>query len=269
MIALMALAAAVTPAPAKAYRMLVPMGDRKTWFRTEDYPSIAVAQKAEGIVRFAVQIGADGMPTACRIMRSSGNAALDGATCKALMARARFHPLIDGKGRPTTATFDQVVRWKLPRRSTEEMSDRTFTAHSVIGPTGDVVQCTMTGSGSVGLGQNGNDCGPFGERSFLSHLIGRNYAKVSTTDVRLQLSYEGMAANGTTRTPDFYLLLAEAEISVDPNGSMGKCTSVRPLELQGRNVDLCEIVGAPPPRFQPGALKKRAIFVLDLSASYR
>lgn len=269
MMGLMAMAAATAVDPAKPMRTLVPIGNQKTWFQPDDYPPDAIARKAAGTVHFAVEIGADGQPTSCRIVKSVGNAALDDATCKALMARARFHPLVDKKGKPTTATFDQVVRWKLPAISTEAISDRTFTAHALIDPKGDVVECAMSGSGSTRFGQNGNNCGPFGERGFLSHLMGPDYAKARVSDVRLQVSYEGLPEHGEGKTPDFYLLLAEAEISVNPDGSMGKCTSVRPLEMQGRSVDLCNIVAMAPPRFQPGTTAKRAIFVLDLSVSYK
>jgi TonB family protein len=273
MIALMAVAMATAGAPAstaaKPYRTLVPIGNQKAWFQPDDYPASSIAQRTAGVVRFAVQIGSDGKPTACRITRGSGDAALDGATCNALMARARFHPLVDRKGKPTTATFEQFVRWRLPSRTTEEISDRTFTAHAIISPIGDVVECTMTGSGSTRFGQSGGVCGPFGERGFLSHLMGADYAKARASDVRLQVSYEGLPNGSAGRTPDFYLLLAEAEISVNPDGSMGKCTSVRPLEMANRTVDLCNIVAMSPPRFQSGTVGKRAVFVLDLSASYR
>ncbi|PZU10137.1 energy transducer TonB [Sphingomonas sp.] len=255
--------------PPKLYRTLVPIGSQANWFQPGDYPPVAIAQKAAGVIHFAVEIDTEGKPSACRIVKGVGNAALEAATCKALMARARFHPMVDRKGRPTTATFEQVVRWRLPARTTEEISERTFDAHAIIGPAGDVVECTMSGSGATRFGQSGNNCGPFGERGFLANLMGTDNRKARVSDVRLQVSYEGLPQHGAERTPDFYLLLAEAEIVVNPDGSMGKCTSVRPLEMQGRSVDLCNIVAMAPPRFQSGATTKRAIFVLDLSVSYR
>lgn len=266
---LMAMAAATNAPPDKPYRMLVPIGNQRTWFQPGDYPAIAIAQKAEGAVHFSVNIGSGGKPTACRITKSSGSDALDAATCKALMERAQFHPLIDKKGKPTTAVFDQVVRWRLPARGTAEISDGTFAAHAIINPSGDVVECTMSGSGSTRFGQAGNTCGPFGERGFLASLMGKDYPKARVSDVRLQISYEGLPDRGSGKTPDFYLLLAEAEISVNPDGSMGQCTSVRALEMQGRTVDLCNIVAMSPPRLQFGTIKKRAVFVLDLSVAYR
>jgi TonB family protein len=260
---------AIVSAPTKPYRILVPIGNQRRWFQPDDYPPVAIAQKAEGMVRFAVQIGSDGKPTACRITKGSGNAALDAATCKALMARAQFHPLIDKKGRPTTLTFEQQVRWRLPVRSSQELSDGTFDAHATINPKGEIVACTMTGSGSARFGQTGNTCGPFGERGFLQSLMGADYAKARDSHVRLQVSYEGLPQKVDGRTPDFYLLLAEAEIAVNPDGTMGTCTSVRPLEMQGRSVDLCTVVAMAPPRFEAGTKGKRAVFVLDLSVSYK
>lgn len=272
MIALMLVAAATaaTPGP-KAYRTLVPLTDTATWFVPADYPPAAIASKAEGITHFVLTVGVNGGASACRVTRSSGDASLDAATCKALMARAAFHPIVDRKGKPTTATFENVVRWRLPTRATEEISDRTFDAHAVIAPTGEIVECTMSGTGSARFGANGsgNNCGPFGERAFLSSLMGADYAKARDSHVRLQVSYEGAPQKGAGRTPDFYLLLAESEIAINGDGTMGKCTSVKPLQMQGRVVDLCSIVAMSPPRFPRSSSARRAIFALDLSANYK
>jgi len=267
---LVAAAAGATPPP-RVYRRLVPLTDTAGWFVPGDYPPAAIASKAEGITHFMVEVGVDGRATACRVTKSSGNPALDAATCRALLARAAFHPMVDRKGRPTTATFENVVRWRLPKQTTEEISDRTFDAHAVIAPTGEVVECTMSGSGSgrFTATASGNTCGPFGERAFLANLMGADYAKARDSHVRLQVSYEGLPQKGAGRTPDFYQLLAESEIAINADGTMGKCTSVKPLQMQGRAVDLCSIVAMAPPRFQRSASARRAIFVLDLAANYR
>lgn len=269
LLALMAVAQVAAAPPATTpYRTLVPIGDQRSWFLPRDYPAAAIAERAEGAVRFSVDIDTAGRPSACRIVKGSGNAALDAATCRALMARARFHPVTDRRGRPRTALFEQSVTWHLPATTSEQIDDRTFAAHSVIAPGGAVVACTMSGTGSVRFGGKGNACGPFGERGFLAGAMGADYAKARTADIRLQVSYEGQP-DSAGPTPDFYLLLAEAEMVIRPDATMGKCTSIRPLAVQGRSVDLCSIVAASPPRFGPAAAGKRAVFVLDLSASYR
>jgi protein TonB len=86
------------------------------YFSTDDYPTAALASRAEGVVGFALTIGADGRIIGCAITRSSGSAALDAATCNILRRRARFAPAMDGNGRPVVSTLDQQVEWKLPTR---------------------------------------------------------------------------------------------------------------------------------------------------------
>ena len=54
---------------------------------------------AQGTAGFRLVIGADGAVTGCTITRSSGDAALDAATCAILLGRARYEPARDAAGR--------------------------------------------------------------------------------------------------------------------------------------------------------------------------
>src|SRR3954470_19387966 len=76
-----------------------------------DYPPSAIRAGAQGIVAFELDVAADGMVSACRVTSSSGSPILDEATCRIMIARARFVPAHDRKGRPTTDRIHSRMRW--------------------------------------------------------------------------------------------------------------------------------------------------------------
>jgi TonB family protein len=83
-----------------------------TWFTADDYPVEARKAGAEGMTRFEVDVDAIGKPTACHIVKSSGSAPLDDATCKIVMAKAQFTPgMVNGKA--VAGTYSNNTVWKL------------------------------------------------------------------------------------------------------------------------------------------------------------
>lgn len=84
------------------------------YFSTDDYPAAAIRVEAEGTARFALAIGADGRVKDCRITGSSGNSALDSATCRILRARARYTPARDQNENPVPGQDSGSVTWRLP-----------------------------------------------------------------------------------------------------------------------------------------------------------
>jgi TonB family protein len=78
-----------------------------------DYPEDALRRGASGRTAIEATIGVDGRLSGCRVKRSSGDAALDAATCRLIIERARFLPALDRKGRPQTASFRMAVTWKI------------------------------------------------------------------------------------------------------------------------------------------------------------
>ena len=83
-------------------------------FSDEDYPASAQAAGAEGTAQASLTIGADGRVSGCSITRSSGNSALDAATCSILRRRAKFSPAIDSNGKPTSDTVSTPpITWRL------------------------------------------------------------------------------------------------------------------------------------------------------------
>ena len=82
-------------------------------FSNDDYPAAAIAVRAEGTTRASLEIDANGRVTACAVIGSSGNAALDSTTCSLAQRRYRFAPATRD-GQPVPTTFSQSVRWVLP-----------------------------------------------------------------------------------------------------------------------------------------------------------
>lgn len=89
-------------------------GNPGGWATNDDYPVRAMREEREGTVGFRLAIGVDGLPTDCEIISSSGHADLDAATCTLTSQRARFIPGLDASGKPTTGTYSNRIRWRIP-----------------------------------------------------------------------------------------------------------------------------------------------------------
>lgn len=100
LLALLSTAAAAEP----AVRARMPQG-AGSLVSNMDYPSEAIRNHEQGITAFRLDIGIDGRVTGCTITSSSGSPTLDAATCRLLVARARFEPARDANGKPTTDSY--------------------------------------------------------------------------------------------------------------------------------------------------------------------
>ncbi len=92
-----------------------PKGRRQSWFSTDDYPGSAQRAGEEGITGVRVEVDAEGRVASCTVTSSSGSAALDEATCKLYQRRGRFTPAKDAAGNPMASSYNDKVRWQLPR----------------------------------------------------------------------------------------------------------------------------------------------------------
>lgn len=92
----------------------IPKGRPGFWVNTGDYPTLALKEEREGISAFRVTVGKDGRVTACEITESSGHRDLDEATCANVTRRAVFYPAQDKKGKVTTGTYANRIRWRIP-----------------------------------------------------------------------------------------------------------------------------------------------------------
>ncbi len=110
---LLLLAACATPIGASLVRPALPTMPLPQLIRSADYPAAALANREQGIVRFRLNIGANGRVTGCTITRSSGSRWLDSATCQLMVRRARFTPARGRSGEPREGRFDDSLTWRL------------------------------------------------------------------------------------------------------------------------------------------------------------
>jgi TonB family protein len=81
-------------------------------FTPEDYPEAALRAEAQGEVEVEIWVS-DTRPAGCRVVKSSGNAALDARTCDVFLQRFWFSPA-QGRLLPRPVRMRQTVRWRLP-----------------------------------------------------------------------------------------------------------------------------------------------------------
>lgn len=111
-----------------AFLMLsaAPASDPSTWIGADDYPSVALAARAEGVTSVRLDITQQGAPVKCTITNSSGNAELDEASCQLLMKRAQFR----ASSNSTDQIFSTNVQWKIPPVPLTPVNIMGFTATS-------------------------------------------------------------------------------------------------------------------------------------------
>lgn len=102
------------PPPRKTQSAAPARGDVRSLFSADDYPASAQAAGAEGTAQASLTIGTDGRVVGCNLIRSTGNGALDSATCNILRRRAKFTPARDSNGNATTDTYTTPpITWRL------------------------------------------------------------------------------------------------------------------------------------------------------------
>jgi protein TonB len=92
-----------------------PKGRRAEWITTDDYPGSAQRAGEEGTTGIRVQIDAEGRVQSCTVTQSSGSSTLDDATCRLYQRRARFNPAKDTAGNKIATSYNDRVRWQMPR----------------------------------------------------------------------------------------------------------------------------------------------------------
>ncbi len=84
---------------------------RKGRLKNSDYPRAAGESGVGGTVGVKYLVGVDGRVEDCRVTRSSGNADLDGTTCRLIQQRFRFEPSRDASERPIPAYIQENHSW--------------------------------------------------------------------------------------------------------------------------------------------------------------
>ena len=80
-----------------------------------DYPKSATAARQGGSVTMHFTVGADGRPSKCRVVKSSGNAEIDATTCRLIEQRFRYAPARNKAGYPISDVTGWQQTWWLER----------------------------------------------------------------------------------------------------------------------------------------------------------
>jgi len=78
-----------------------------------DYRSIAQGRLPAGRAMVSLRVETSGVPSNCRIVRSSGDTGVDSSLCPLIEARLRFRPALDDQGRPIPYQLQYVATWRL------------------------------------------------------------------------------------------------------------------------------------------------------------
>jgi len=105
--------AAVTKQVPGSPQKRLPLGQLTGLFTAEDYPADAADRNEQGTTQVRLSIDAQGKVAGCAVTKSSGSASLDSATCRIIIARARFAPAQDSDGNAVASSFTQSVTWRL------------------------------------------------------------------------------------------------------------------------------------------------------------
>lgn len=93
---------------------LAPHRLRSSILTVEDYPAEAIRAGESGIVAAEWEVAEDGAVEGCRVVRSSGSATLDAATCRLFTVRMRYDPARDAAGAVVRSTDRVTIHWRLP-----------------------------------------------------------------------------------------------------------------------------------------------------------
>jgi protein TonB len=77
-----------------------------------DYRRLA-GSLPRGSAMVALRVDTQGLPTNCRVVRSSGDSTVDSGLCPLIAARLRFRPALDDRGRRIPYQLQYVATWTL------------------------------------------------------------------------------------------------------------------------------------------------------------
>lgn len=84
-----------------------------------DIPDPILDTGFQGVVGVRYRVETDGHVTGCSVVRSSGNALMDQATCRAIEKRFRYDPWRDTDGRPVQSTVLRDQQWDIDAPATD------------------------------------------------------------------------------------------------------------------------------------------------------
>jgi hypothetical protein len=95
-------------------RPATPLDSPGNWLRSNDYPPGKAGRGEQAALAFVLLVGADGVPTDCKIPVGFGDEDFKKITCQRLLKRARFAPAINAAGVPIATIYSNTVTWVMP-----------------------------------------------------------------------------------------------------------------------------------------------------------
>jgi TonB family protein len=236
------------------------------YFTTDDYPQEALARHGEGTTLFRIEIDAQGNVTRCLVTHTSGDAALDAATCSVLKTRAHYEPARDSRGRAVPGKDEGRVTWRLPDSSPPQGPPPLILTRTLSRLHGDghgALTCTVLVNGRPAVNVQPDQCGSLRgggvENNLRSAPASGDVTMVwvaGPADAAVEAPQPDEAALGTRA---FNLLVA---MDVGEDGRIATCrnTGREALpELTLRVPDICSRFSIEtPPVFAPAAGPRQA-----------
>lgn len=124
-----------------------PIIERNKFVVAQYYPKDSIQRGEEGDVVFRMRTNRDGRVDSCQIVKSSGYARLDKATCDLILVGATAVPLENGQGMKVAGNRDGLVQWRLPDGVARPVVQPIF--DTLVNRAGEPIECrrqTRTGS---------------------------------------------------------------------------------------------------------------------------
>ena len=227
MIDVLALLAALAVAPdPEGPRRAQSAGNLAQYFSNDDYPVEALRRGAQGTVAFRLDIDATGIPTGCTIEQSSGDAALDQATCDIARTRARFRPARDAQGRPVPDTHAARVTWRIEQASGG--SGFPFAPVEIVSALRSTsrgeLSCAMTVNGSSVRPMGVDECGFLAGSGAVEAL--RRLGGEGELTLVFSISPDGQSRPSAASAGGVLAAHSEAEFTLAPDGRIERCRAL-------------------------------------------
>ena len=244
-------------------------------FNSDNYPFWALQNWDEGSVRFGLDVDSTGKPTQCRIVQPSGVPSLDQPTCDLLLAKARFLPATDRRGRPVAGSYSRVIKWVTDQIEPWRVADRSQRLILWVDAS-DKRQCRM--EDSPGDDNDPRTCANYVDSPMVAIMLARQLAEYDGSREHWELVWHhgwfvpgGPAGEGATigsRPGETLFERTRARLTID---AAGKVTDCMPIELGSASdaewIESCASMRKA--RFEPAARADAKVRVLvQVSATY-
>jgi TonB family protein len=224
-----------------------------SYLSAEDYPDAAVLLGQEGDVEVRLTISADGKPTDCTIVQSSGYPALDNTTCAKFKARARFSPALDGVGRPMASTWTQTVHWRIEGNELP-VAPWTIRLMAALDKRGSLTNCAIQAGGALKRDEILVDCADLSGAFAVPPELAARYAGHQAVLIFDQ-QFVPEIVNSIDTPVDltrFPLVSREVlRVGIDPLGEVGACSQAKSEGDYKPSADGCSAMRSR--RFKPDA----------------